>query len=166
MKHLIRLLVLAALSLTLLASCGGEPEIPEDVDFAACLVTENVGGMLTVTGTTELGKAQSVLVIPASIDGAPLKSIAEGAFDGCQKLKTIYINADSSIAYLNNGAFKGAISLSRVVIGKKHSEITVGSGLMDGAASSAKICVPAEYFADYTTDYQWGAFSSRIVKQS
>lgn len=165
MKKLLSLLLLAA-ALLCLASCGGEPEIPTDVDFAACLVTDTVGGMLTVTGTTELGRSQSVLVIPAAIDGVPLKAIAEGAFDGCQKLKTIYINVDSSISYLNNGAFKGAISLSRIVIGKKHTEITVSSGLMDGAASGAKISVPAEYFADYTTDYQWGAFSARIVKQS
>ena len=165
MKKILSLILLAA-ALLCFASCASEPEIPTDVDFAACLVTEMSGGMLTVTGTTELGKSQSVLVIPAAIDGVPLKSIAEGAFEGCQKLKTVYINADCSISYLNNGAFKGAISLSRIVIGKKHSEITVGNGLMDGAPSGAKISVPAEYFGDYTTDYQWGAFSARIVKQS
>ena len=158
--------LLFALIMTVsLASCGGDPEIPADVNWEECLVTETVSGMLTVTGVTDLGKSQQVIVIPATVGGAPLKAIGKGAFNGCQQLKNIYINADSSISYLNNGAFEGAISLSKIIVGKKHSEITVSSGLMDGAASGAKFYVPSAYYADYTTDYQWGAFSSKIQRQ-
>lgn len=164
MKKLFALL-LAAMMLLSLAACGGDPEIPADVNWEECLVTETVSGMLTVTGVTDLGKSQQVLVIPASVGGAPLKAIAQGAFSGCQQLKNIYINADSNISYLNNGAFEGAISLTKIIVSKKHSEITVSSGLMDGAASGAKFYVPAQYYADYTTDYQWGAFSAKIERQ-
>ena len=155
MKKIVALLF-ALLMTVSLAACGGDPEIPADVNWEECLVTETVSGMLTVTGVTDLGKAQQVIVIPATVGGAPLKAIGKGAFNGCQQLKNIYINADSSISYLNNGAFEGAISLSK---------ITVSSGLMDGAASGAKFYVPAAYYADYTTDYQWGAFSSKIQRQ-
>jgi len=164
MKKLLSLL-LVSLMLFALAACGGDPEIPADVNFEECLVCETVNGILTVTGTTELGKAQEVIVIPATFGGAPIKAIGQGAFSGCQKLKNLYINADSQIAYLNNGAFEGAISLSKIIVGKKHSEITVANGLMDGAPGSAKFYVPAEYYADYTTDYQWGAFSAKIARQ-
>lgn len=160
--------ILALMSLVLLvalASCGSAIESPADVNWEECLVCESVNGIMTVTGVTDLGKEQKALVIPASADGVAIQSIAQGAFSGCQQLKTIYINADANISYLNNGAFQGAISLTSIVIHKRHSEITVSSGLMDGAASGASFYVPDDYYSDYVTDYQWGAFSSRIQRQ-
>ena len=164
MKKILALLT-AALMLFALASCGGDPEIPTDVNFEECIVCETVNGILTVTGTTDLGKAQAVIVIPATYGGAPIKAIGTGAFSGCQQLKNIIIGADSQIAFLNNGAFEGAISLTKIIVSKKHTEITVANGLLEGAVNSAKIYVPAEYYADYTTDYQWGAHSAKIARQ-
>ena len=166
MKKLWILMASLLLALTLLAGCGGSSEdvIPTDVNFEECFVCETVNGMNAITGVTELGKAQAVLVVPASIGGVPVTAIADGALDGCSALKSIYINADSSIAYLNNGAFRGASALKKIVVEKKPAEITVSANLLDGAAAGAKVYVPADLYADYTTYYTWGAFSSRITR--
>jgi len=160
--------LLALLFCLSLAACGGggDAPIPTDVDWEACFVTDTVNGMNAITGTTELGRSQSVLVVPAAVGGVAVKAIADGALSGCSKLSAVYIGADSSISYLNNGAFRGAPSLKKIVIDKKHSEITVSANLLDGAAAGAKVYVPAEYYADYTSYYTWGAFSARIQKQS
>ena len=164
MKKIASLVLMLLCVILLVCSCGGgdADTIPTDVNFEECFTVGTVNGMTAITGTTELGKAQTVLVVPPTIGGAAVKAIADGALDGCQQLKTIYIQSDANISYLNNGAFRGAISLKKIVIEKPHTAITVSANLLDGAAGSAKVYVPAEYYADYTSFYTWGAFSARI----
>lgn len=163
MKKLLLPLLLSLLLVTLIA-CGGDTETIPDINFEECFTTESVGGLWTVTGVTDTGKAQSVLVIPAQVGGTAVQSVAAGTFTGCSALKIVYIQADSKIAYLNTGAFDGASGLKKIVIEKNPLDITVSGNLLDGAASGAKVYVPADKYADTVAYYTWGAFSAKIAK--
>ncbi len=162
------LALLTALTILFLTSaCGGTSDFPlaiPDLDYSLTVYTaESVNGIFTITGTTKYGKSLDVLVIPKTIDGSTVQSIAAGAFDGC-KVKSIVIPEDCGIAYLNNGCFSGANSLKHIVVLKKHDAITVSGNLLDGAASGAKVYVKPENYSDYVSYYTWGAFASRIGK--
>ena len=111
------------------------------------------GGKLT--GLTELGKAQTVLVAPAGI-----KSIAKGAFKD-SSVKHLVIGSFSGTVNLDNGCLEGLEALyidGNVDPGK----LTCGKQLMDG--STANVVVGASGYDTFKNHYNWGVFADLISK--
>ena len=93
-----------------------------------------------VTGHTD--ELKSGIVIPADIDGCPVKAIetpmAVGAFDGCSKLTSVILgNQLTTIGY---GAFKDCTSLTTVKMGKNVRSI--GDYAFSGCSSLTSITLP------------------------
>ena len=74
-------------------------------------VTAISDGKITITRYTGNGGA---VVIPSTIDGLPVTSIGESAFDGCTGLTSVTI--PSGVTYIGTYAFKNCTGLTSVTI--------------------------------------------------
>lgn len=131
-------------------------------DTTGFFVMEQIDGVMTLTGTTELGKEQTSLTLPLATGGYAVQTVAAGAFAGCDKLEEIVIEANTNLSLMNNGAFSGAPNLKKIILRSKPDDILVGNGLMEGASPDAKFYVPREYYGDYAAHYFWSEFMSII----
>ena len=106
------------------------------------------GESITITGY--LGTDTDV-VIPATIDGLPVTSIAKGAFSNCTKLTSItipdsvtsisyvafdrctsltHVNIPSSVTSISSDAFKGCTSLTGIYVAEKNTQYSSVNGIL------------------------------------
>ena len=131
-------------------------------DTTGYFVCEDVNGVLTLTGITDAGKAQTTLTLPRAMNGIAVQTVAENAFAGCENLETIVIPADTRLSLLDDGAFAGAPKLTRIEVKVHPDVILVGDELMRGAVSAAYIYVEKEYYGDYAAHYFWSEYMKVI----
>ncbi|MCD8020661.1 MAG: leucine-rich repeat protein [Clostridiales bacterium] len=101
----------------------------------------------TSGGTVSLKKAASTVTsvtVPATItvDGITYKvtAIANKAFSGCKKLKTVTIG--KNVTAIGNSAFSGCVKLQSVTIGK--NVISIGNNAFANCTKLSKITIPAK----------------------
>ena len=98
------------------------------------------GGMCIVTGIG--GYSGEELEIPEkSPDGEAVVGIANGAFEGCEELISIYI--PSTIATIGSSAFKGCSSLVVINVESSNSKFSSVGGVLFTKNKSQLICYPA-----------------------
>ncbi|MBQ8371354.1 MAG: leucine-rich repeat domain-containing protein [Clostridia bacterium] len=107
--------------------------------------TSDGDGSLTVSGYN--GSA-TIIVIPESVDGAPVAAIADGAFASCTDLEYVYI--PSSVKSVGAMAFDGCTSLHTVDIASGTERI--GAGAFKSCSSLDSIFLPASVVEISATD--------------
>lgn len=110
------------------------------------------GEYYAIVGLTAEGLQQTVLQAPRFVDGIPVSTIDEGAFDGATKLRRFDIPEDSNIRQLVGNVFRGASSLTDLWIHKKPEDIAPPASL-NGASASLRIHIPQD--SSYSVDYNW-----------
>ena len=131
---------------------------------AACFTYTEIDGALLVSGLTDEGKARDSLMIPAFADEKPVVGIAEYAFQDAEQLSEIIVNGN--IKELANKAFAKCDTLRRVYLTMSAETILVSTdGLFDETSDALRICVSAEHFGSYMTDYFWANYVSRIERE-
>ena len=101
------------------------------------------GGSATITGVRD--KTATSLNIPETIDGAPVKTIAEGACSNLPRLKTVRIGANVELI---DGAFKNCVNLVKVEFAKKDDarffvKLQLAGGAFQGCSSLRTFEAPA-----------------------
>ena len=75
----------------------------------------------TITGLTESGKKQTILVIPSKINGESVTRIGTSAFSDCASLTTVII--PDSVTIIGSYAFHSCKNLTSVTIGENVTSI-------------------------------------------
>ncbi len=142
-----------------------EPEVVGSSADAGYFLYEAFNEGLMVTGITDEGKALESLEIPWLIDEQKVIAIGQSAFDGCETLRSIYIQ--SNISRIMQGAFDGCPLLREIHIDNDTgSNILIpGTGLFDNVNKSCKVYVPQESYGTYIADYFWGNYLDRLTAE-
>lgn len=112
-----------------------------------------------LTGLTPEGQTQTVIMVPAVVDGRPVLTFDRDVFAGNTVIREITIQ--SNIRQIPDGAFDGCRSLERIVVANLTPEqCTVGSGLLDG--TNVALYVPEQTLSQYLTNYFWSVHSDSI----
>lgn len=107
-----------------------------DNSDAACFTFQKRGSAAVLTGVTEAGRSRENLTIPTHWQELPVTAIADGAFAGCDKLRTIRLQNPDPTACVP------------------------GQNLLEDC--SAVLKVPDGAADDYRLSYFWSAYASRI----
>ena len=107
-----------------------------DNSDADCFTFQKRGSAAVLTGVTEAGRSRETLTIPTHWQGVPVTAIADGAFAGCDKLRTIRLQNPDPTACVP------------------------GQNLLEDC--SAVLKVPDGAADDYRLSYFWSAYASRI----
>jgi len=94
------------------------------------------GDAITITGC-DMG-ASGALTIPATIEGNPVTSIGESAFNGCISLTSITIG--NSVTSIGEAAFAYCDILTSITIG--NSVTSIGEGAFFNCSSLTSITIP------------------------
>lgn len=130
-----------------------------DDSGGACFIYEDQNGTLTVTGLSSAGMERAVLTVPSSWEGKTVTAIGPNAFTGAESLREITIQPN--LKTISDGAFNGCPALERIVIqSDRPSACRVGQGLLEG--TDAKLYVPQEALSAYRTDYFWSVYGGSI----
>jgi len=101
------------LSLALLMGLSALPAYAEDYHVSiSALEYKTVGGKVTITDCSE--GARGVLEIPATLDGCPVTSINNGAFEDCDQITSVTI--PNTVVSLGEYAFADCKSLGGVIV--------------------------------------------------
>ena len=112
-----------------------------------------INGKINVTGLTESGKAQAIIILPEKINGKSIALISAGAFEGVDNLVIAKHSASMSIA---KNAFKGVKNL---FLATDPNLLEVGDGLFDGD-SSVKVYVSQDMLSSFKEHYNWKKYAS------
>ncbi len=130
------------------------PQLPDPI----AQVEENGtdGGMFTyeslgetgllVSGLTEQGMQEPVLVVPSSYNGKPVVGLTQTAFAENTYLQELTLPA--TVESIPDGAFAGCVSLTRLNLLHQETTPSVGEGLLERAAQ-LKIYVPQSAYHLY-----------------
>ena len=91
---------------------------------------------VTITGCDQ--KASGKLMIPATIEGKPVTSIGNYAFQWCTRLTSITI--PDGVTSIGDWAFKGCSSLTSITI--PNSVTSIGSGAFFSCTNLTSITIP------------------------
>jgi hypothetical protein len=105
-------------------------------DYLDVLTYSTANNQVTITGYTGTG---GVVIIPASIGGAPVTAIGENAFLGSSSLSSVTIPA--SVTSIGLGAFSGCSGLTSVSIPAVVTSI--GSYAFYGCSGLTSVSIPA-----------------------
>ena len=119
-----------------------------DVTVKSRLQYNVENGRAVITDYTD---HSGVVIIPSTLDGAPVKEIASGAFADCGQITGITIPA--SVTKIGEGAFAGCGSLSAVnFTGTKAKWDTIDIGANNEAFTRAALTCSSQVKADFTGD--------------
>ena len=116
-----------------------------------------VQGKINITGLTETGKAQSVIVLPEKIDGKAVVMVSAGAFDGLQNLVIATMSASVTIA---DGGFKG---VKNVFVATTADLVSVSANLLTDS-NGTTVYISADEFSNFKSHYNWGNLASYLNK--
>ena len=142
---------IAALQKTILSmstpdSGGSSPSLDQIVSRTDYEYTQSENG-ITITRYTG---NETAVVIPAEINGIPVKEIGDGAFKGCSLSS---VTLPSGIEKIGWFAFEGCTKLQEVYI--PSSVLSIGHSAFNSCPSSMKIiCKADSYAASYAQS--WG----------
>jgi len=105
------------------------------------VVNQNPLGYTTTDGEVAITDCDTAatgeLVIPDTIDGNPVTSIGEGAFEDCTSLTSITIG--NSVTSIGAGAFNGCTSLTSITI--PDSVTSIGASAFGGCTSLTSVTI-------------------------
>ncbi len=100
----------ALLFIVKVAGCGSKSKIPS-LTYTA---DENREDRIYITGLTDKGRSDSVVRIPAELDGKIVEGIAREAFRDCSNLKEVII--EEGITEIAENAFFNCVNLENIEI--------------------------------------------------
>lgn len=145
-------------------SLDEEPEAPalpffdvnydgeDDTVCAYYVFTELSDGSYGVSGLTDLGKAQSELILPLGYNGRKVTAVLENAFNGTTA-ERIVIAADSNIVIIHNGAFVGASTVKDLSVYKTNAGDIMPPVDFFGVHPDFAVHVPVG--SSYSDNYDW-----------
>lgn len=139
-----------------------------------------------ITGMTELGKAQTSLDIPATLDGAPVVGLEKECFAGCDKLETLTVH--SNIVEWYGKLFTGCSKLTKIYmdysdfVAAVEKDTTVGddfsaaqafdgslfgtNSILEGMNESVKfVFTDAKTYDFFSANYFWAIYSDAFVTE-
>ena len=128
------------------------PDTTEDY-----FVYSEINGKINITGLTDSGKAQSVIVLPEKIGGKAVAMVSAGAFDGLKSL--VIAETDAAITLADN-ALKG---VTNVYLATKPDLVGVGENLLSDS-NGVNLYVCADEFSNFKSHYNWGNHSAKLNK--
>lgn len=102
-------------------------------------------GALTVAGAR--GAVPAEIKIPTEVEGYPVVAVADGAFDHCSALESVFL--PSSIKSIGLNAFRGASSLRHVTFGSKDVPFANAAVAFGNVNPSVQYYVDAAAFDAY-----------------
>lgn len=133
-----------------------------DDSDADCFTYAQLDGAWAVTGLSDAGRARTSLTVPSSRNGASVTSIAANAFAGEAALTELVIQRN--IRTIGDGAFDGCAALERIVLRQDApSACRVGQNLLEGA--TAHVYVPPDALSAYRIDYFWSIHAPSILPE-
>lgn len=151
------------------------PEIPVDdtvyeYDANEVYFTFDVSpdGVVSITGLSEAGKAQTSLCTPVAYDGKKVSRIAPNAFNGGTALTELTIT--DNISKIQNGAFRGADSLMKIHILSEDcytepEDNDAAMHMLEGLPKGCKFYVPESALDSYKNNYFWYVYSDYIFAE-
>lgn len=137
-------------------------DVVEEIYLSYIKLEETVNNKITITGLTELGKAQPVIKIPSKIVDKMVCKILEAAF--VENPSLVKVEFPSTIEVFDNKLFSNNAHLQNIVLHTNSKPLpSVGNGFLFGASKSVKKHVKKTLFGDFYTDYYWAAYASSIV---
>ena len=134
----------------------GEP----NNDYLECFEFVLSGSTYKIIGVLDDYLTMTEVILPSVYEGKNITAVAEGAFDGCTRLKKIHVG--TTYKSFEAGSFSGSVTLEGIYFyeldGNKLSP--AANGLLDGASRNATIYIPEG--ANYTTGYTWSNYADRI----
>jgi hypothetical protein len=112
-------------------------------------ITTTSNGQITITGFFAVGSGP--LTIPSTINGLPVVSIGELAFEGCTNVTSVTI--PNSVTSIGDSAFEGCTNVTSVTI--PNSVTSIGGEAFEGCTSLTSVTIP-----NSVTSIGDGTFSS------
>ena len=149
------------------------PEIPVDdtvyeYDENEVFFTFDVSsdGVVSITGLSELGKAQTALRTPVAYNGKKVARIAPDAFNGGSSL--IVLTITDNISKIQNGAFRGADSLMHIHIlsetcSTEPEDNDAAMRMLEGLSKDCRFYVPSHVLDSYQNNYFWWTYRNYLI---
>ena len=105
---------------------------PERLESPCYVKVESIKGVLTVVG---IGDFQGEnIVIPETYEGLPIKAIADGAFENCDRIRSVVM--PYRIEKIGSKAFAGCTSLREVIFdnSNSHTKVTIAHDAFEGCS--------------------------------
>ncbi len=151
------------------------PEIPVDdtvyeYDENEVYFTFSVSpdGVVSITGLTEQGKAQTSLRTPVAYDGKKVSRISANAFLGGSALQELYVT--DNIQKIENYAFSGADSLMKIhILSEDCSTEPVDNDeaklMLKGLPEGCRFYVPKQALDTYQNNYFWYVYKDCLFAE-
>lgn len=149
------------------------PEIPVDdtvyeYDENEVYFTFDVSsdGVVSITGLSDLGKAQTTLCTPVAYNGKKVARIAPDAFNGGSSLVELTIT--DNISKIQNGAFRGADSLMHIHIlsetcSTEPEDNDAAMKMLEGLPMDCRFYIPSAALDSYKNNYFWYVYADYIL---
>jgi len=117
-------------------------------------------GKVTITGYTGVGGA---VTLPSTIEGYPVTSIGNGAFQWCSSLTSVTI--PGSVTSIGDYAFRGCTALTSIAVAEGNSAYASANGVLFDKSQTTLVQYPGGKTGAYTipgsvTSIGYGAFAS------
>ena len=140
-------------------STADEAAFAGDDSDADCFEYRETADGLEIVGLTQAGAGRTTLTLPTHFQGRPVVSLSAGTFAGNALIEALTVQ--QNLRSLPDGAFDGCVRLQKLILrGIGPSECAVGIDLLRG--TGALVYVDAEIFAAFQTNYFWAQYAPRI----
>lgn len=138
MKRCVSVLLTGILLLTLLSAtvCASTEDLEEKHygDFTYTVANKEIS-IVNVSATVS-----GDVVIPASIEGYPVTSISDTAFDRCKQMVTLKI--PSKVEAIGEGAFEECLALTAFIVGFGNKAFCAREGVLYNKDRTTLLCYP------------------------
>lgn len=134
----------------------------QDGKDSALFTYELSGTGWNITGLNQEGKAVTSIEVPDFYQGKKVLSFDTSVFAGNDVIEEIYVG--KYIYAISDGSFDGCAKLKRLYLPKENppSKCLVYFDLLRGAPN-CKIYVPQEKLSDYINDYFWSRYGALYI---
>ncbi len=127
---------------------------------AALFTYAKQGDQAVLTGLTPAGQERETLILPARVGDWDVVALDRSVFAGNERVREITL--PEGLRSIPDGAFEGCRNLKALYLPLRDpAACTVGQGLLRG--TDALVYVPAESFGRYCTNYFWAVHASRLI---
>lgn len=119
-------------------------------------------GEWVIEGLTEYGASLEEIVIPDTLMGLPVTTLASNCFAGNETVRKITFG--QAVSTVGQGAFDGCVHLQGIYITSKSPNTFHPSADLLNNLHGCAFYVPQDVYLDYLLDYFWGYFGGDTLK--
>ena len=124
-------------------------------------ILENKHISYSFLGVEDELKDSSEIHIPASIRGMSVTSYENKPFKDLTNLKKVFI--PSSVGSMTEYLFDNCPNVTELYLDHTYPPVVRSEGLLDGANENCKIYIKKEVIRNFTNDYTWVNYRSKMV---